>query len=94
MDLIFEIVFEILLEGSLEISSNKKISKWIRYPAIILLISFFSIIIFGLIFVGIKSLNNNLVMGIFLIALGLFFLIGIIVNIKKNYVKVKGKKKH
>ena len=32
MDFIIELVMELLLEGSIEISSNKKVSKWIRYP--------------------------------------------------------------
>lgn len=92
MDLLFEFIFELLLEGSVEISSNKKVSKWIRYPIIFLLAAFFSIIIFGIIIIGILSLKSNLGMGIFFILLGIFFLFGTINNIKKNYVKAKNKK--
>ena len=41
MEYLFEFIAELLLEGSLEISKNKKISKWIRYPLLITISLFF-----------------------------------------------------
>ncbi len=47
MELLLEIIFELILEGSTEVAKNRKISKWIRYP-IVVLISLFIIAIIGL----------------------------------------------
>lgn len=37
MELLMELITELLLEGSLEVAKSRRISKWIRYPAIALL---------------------------------------------------------
>ena len=42
MEFIIECILELLLEGSIEVLPNKKISKWIRYPLAIFVILFFS----------------------------------------------------
>lgn len=34
MDFIFELLFELIFEGALSVSSDKKVSKFIRYPLI------------------------------------------------------------
>lgn len=91
MDFIFELIFELIFEGSVEISSNKKISKWIRYPILAILISFFLIIILGLIFLGISFLHESILGGIIFIALGIFFLIGSIIKFKRTYLEEKNK---
>lgn len=41
MDLLFEIIMELFLEGSIEINSNERVSKWIRYPILVMLILLF-----------------------------------------------------
>ena len=94
MDLIFEIIFELIVEGSIEISSNKKISKFIRYPLIFLIVLFFGSIIFMLLYFGICGINKNLPMSLVLIALGLFFLIGSIIKFKKIYLEKKEDKEN
>lgn len=40
LDELFEFILELVVEGSIEISKNKKINKWIRYPLIALIIIF------------------------------------------------------
>ena len=52
MDLLIEIILELILEGSIEISSNRKVPKWIRYPLILILTILFSIIIVGIFILG------------------------------------------
>ena len=52
MDLLIEIILELILEGSIEISSNKKVPKWIRYPLIFIITALFLTIIIGILFLG------------------------------------------
>ena len=93
MEYIFEFVAELILEGSIEISSNKKISKWIRYPLIFLIILFFSTIIFGLLISGIIILKKNIAVGIFIIIVSIIMLIGSIIKFKNTYLKKSNKYK-
>ena len=53
MDDVIEFILELILEGTIEISSNKKVPKWIRYPLIALIVLIFAIVTFGLIIFGI-----------------------------------------
>lgn len=89
MDFIFEFIVELIFEGSIEISSNKKISKWIRYPILCILILFFSIIIFGLIIIGLILMKENFLISLLFIIIGLFLLIGSINKFKKIYLNKK-----
>lgn len=86
MEFIFELLVELLLEGSIEISSNRKLSKWIRYPLIILLILFFSTVIFGLLILGVLILKKNIAAGLFVIIVSLILLIGCIIKFKNIYI--------
>ncbi|MDD6224528.1 MAG: hypothetical protein PUB18_05990 [bacterium] len=92
MDFVIELVLELLLEGSMEISSNKKISKWIRYPILALLILFFASIIFGIIILGILIIPDNIFGGIFSITVGLFVLVMSIFQFRKKYLEILDKK--
>lgn len=87
MEYIIEAILDLILEGSMEISSNKKISKWIRYPLILFIILFYSIVIIGLFILGLMILKENILFGFFIIVLSLFMLIGSIVKFKKIYGK-------
>lgn len=89
MDFIFELIVELLVEGSFEVSSNKKLSKWIRYPILFLLILFFATIILGVLFLGFILLPNNILAAICMILLGLFMLIGSIVKFRKKFLTKK-----
>ena len=40
MDFILEFLLELVVEGGMEASGNKKLSRWIRYPRMILTILF------------------------------------------------------
>lgn len=93
MDFVFEIIFELVFEGSLEIAKSKKVSKWIRYPLIIL-ISLFLIFIIGIIgFIGVSLIvskeNYSIYGGIIVI---LFDIIVIIFGTKNIFKKIKSKK--
>ena len=89
MDIVFEFIVELIFEGCIEISSNKKISKWIRYPLIALIILFFIAIISLCFILGIKIIYSNKIAGLFCIAIGLLLMIGSIYKFRKIYLTRK-----
>lgn len=86
MDLLFSAIFELLLEGSIEASKSKRISKPIRYFLLGFAIGFFIIVIGLIIFLGVSILKNNLIGGIIIILFGLFLAIMSIIKFKKEYL--------
>ena len=86
MDILFEFIVELIFEGSIEISSNKKISKWIRYPLIVFIVLAFIAIIALCIIVGVKAMHSNKIVRLFLILIGIFLLIGSIWKFRKLYL--------
>ncbi len=82
-----EFLIEILLNLLLEVSKNKKISKFIRYPLIAIIILFFAIVIFGLMFIGIICLKNSIVGGLIILLFSILLLIMAILKFKKIYLE-------
>ncbi len=92
MELLLEIIFDLIVEGSAEVVKNRKISKWIRYP-IVVLISLFIIAIMGLLaFIGFalifKEDRYAKLGGILFLILDIILMISAIKNIKKE-IKMK-----
>ena len=84
MDFLIELIGDILIEGSFELATNKKVSKWIRCPILSLFIIFYSAIILGILFVGINTINENFWLSIFLIVVSLLLFVGTIIAIKRK----------
>ncbi|MGL5381329.1 MAG: hypothetical protein ACRDBA_15565 [Clostridium sp.] len=82
MYFLFEFILELLFEGATIASSNKKLSKYIRYPLICLLSFFFIIVCGGILFLGVKYLSVNKLMGITLICLSVGICCGSILKFK------------
>ena len=91
MEFLIEELLDLILEGSIEVSSNKKVPRCIRYPLIVIIILFFSIVIFGLLILGIALTKENLVAGILIILFSLILLIGWIVKFRKIYFNKRDK---
>ena len=89
MDFIIEFVIELLLEESIEISSNKKVSKWIRYPLILFIVTIFMGIILLIFYLGFSLLNKNMLVAILILIIGVFMLISAIIKFKKLYIEKK-----
>lgn len=90
MDFLIEILLELVFEGSIEISSNKKVPKWIRYPAIIFISLFLGVVIFGLIGTGIYVIvNGNIPVGTMILIIGLVLLTFTIIDFRKKYIDKK-----
>ena len=87
MDFIFELILELILEGSIEVSKNTKIYKPIRYFFLLLIIFFFIGVIGLVFFTGILIINDNLIAVIFIIGIGIFMLIASIIKFRKIYFK-------
>lgn len=97
VDILFEIIADIFGELLFETASNKKISPWIRYPALILA-CLLCISLFALIgYVGIRALFSHealrIVLGLFLVAFDIFFAVYFIVKVKKDIKKDIEKKR-
>lgn len=84
MDFLIELIGEILIEGSFSLATCKKVSKWIRYPLLGLLIIFYSIIIFGILFIAINSIDDNPILSIVLIIISIILFIGTIVAVRRK----------
>ncbi len=88
MELLIELIFELILEGSTEVAKNKKISKWIRYPIAMILILFITAILSLLIFLGFELIFQEdkfaILGGIFFLIISIIFIISLIRNIRKE----------
>jgi len=89
MDDVIEIILDLLLEGGMEIASNNKISKWIRYPIIFLISIVFIFVILLIMYFGYIILKNNRFIGLLVIILGIIMFILSIKKFKKMYFSKK-----
>ena len=84
MDFLLEILFELVAEGTVELSKSSRVPKYIRYPLFAVIVLFY-IAVIGLVFgVGILSLRQNVLLGILFIALGVFMLVMIVLKLNKK----------
>lgn len=83
MDIVFEALVDLFLEGTFELTKNKKVSKWIRYPLMVIISLIFAFII-GLVFLLSYALfNQSKIISLLLFGVGIFFLIGTIYKLRK-----------
>ena len=86
MDFLFELLFDLIADGTFELSKSKKVPKYIRYPLIVIIVLFFIAAIGVTLLAGLLSLKENLLLGIIFIALALFLLIMGVVKFRKVYI--------
>lgn len=89
MDLLLEFILDLVLESSIEIAKDKKISKWIRYPVAFLLSLFIIavlciIFIVGIVFIMDEEINIKLAGALFIV-----FDIILIISAIKKVIKYK-----
>lgn len=90
MEIIFEILFDLAFEGSIEAISSKKVPKVIRYLLIFLIVGFISAIILMLLICGtMMIMGSSKVAGILFVALGIVFLVSAIHKARQIYLKHK-----
>lgn len=90
MEFIFELLLELILDGTLAMSQSKKVPKIIRYPLICIIIFLFLGVSFVIFYTGILAYQKiNKVVGIFLMVISIIFIITGIIKFKKTYLQKK-----
>lgn len=75
MELFFEFIFSLIFEGSLELGTDKKLRKPVRFLAMLVFFLCFGGILLFLLFIGISILkNNSMAGGILFILFDIFLL--------------------
>ena len=87
MELLIEFLVDLILEGSLEISEDEKMPKWIRYICLTIVTLVFGAVTIGLFILGIYVGKENIYVGIFLILIALILLISGILKFGKKYIQ-------
>ncbi len=87
MEILFEFIFELLFEGSVEVAKSRSLSKWIRYPVIALLsLCFIAVVLLFFvlgIFLIIKNESYSLFLGLVFLIIDVLFVVSIIKKIKE-----------
>lgn len=89
MEILIEVLCEVVLDGIVELITNKKVSKWIRCPLTIIFLSFYLVIIA---LIGALSINlwpKTLIAAIIFMVIDLLLIIGLILIVKKVVSKQK-----
>lgn len=87
MEFIFEFIFELLFECGEELCKTPKVSKWIRYPILVLFFLMYAGIVFLIFFISWISWKENILGSIVMAALGIFFIAGMARKVWKEYLK-------
>jgi len=92
MDFIIELVLEIVIDGTIELSSNKKVPSIIRYPLIAIITVLTIGIIIVMLLAGILFLKESIIIGIILMVIAIALIISLIVKSRKIYLEKKKNK--
>lgn len=92
MDIILEFLLELVVDGGIEASGNKNLSRWIRYPLMVLVILFFCAVISLIFYMGILVCTEKPAASVLLFLLGLFLLVGTILKFRKLYMTKQPKR--
>ena len=85
MDIVLEFFLELIVDGGIEASGNKKLSRWIRYPLIALVVLFFGAVIAMMFYLAFGLSSDEPVASVILSLLGLFFMVGTVLKFRKLY---------
>ncbi|OUP46382.1 hypothetical protein [Pseudoflavonifractor sp. An187] len=85
MDIVLEFFLELIVDGGIEASGNKKLSRWIRYPLIALVVLFFGAVIAMMFYLAFGLSSNEPVASVAFSSLGVFLLVGTLLKFRKLY---------
>ena len=89
VDFLFELLMELIAEGTVALSKSIKVPKYIRYPMIGLIVLFFIAVIAVVLITGVLMLAQSLLLGLVMIALAIVMLVMGVVEFKKTYLARK-----
>ena len=87
MEFLIEFLVDLILEGSMEISEDEKMPKWLRYICLTIVTLFFGAVTIGLFILGVYVGKENIYAGIFFILIAFILLISGIVKFEKKYIQ-------
>ena len=87
MEFLIEFLVELILEGSMEISEDEKMPKWLRYICLTIVTLVFGAVIVGLFVLGIYVGKENIYAGIFFILIAFILLILGIFKFERKYIE-------
>lgn len=87
MEFILEFILELLFEGGQELCKSPKVSKWIRYPILVLFFLMYAAIVFLIFFVSWILWKENVLGSIVMASLGIFFIVGMARKVWMEYQK-------
>ena len=94
IEFIIEFILELIVDGGIELTKSKKVSKWIRYPIVGITLIITTGIFALLFFIGFGLLNETIVGGLVILGLTIFLLILAIHKLRKVYAEVKDEKEN
>ena len=90
MDILIELMIDLLFDAGLEVTKNKKINKWIRFPLILLILLFLIVVVVGLIYFGLRLIQSKddraIAFGVLLILFVFIIFIVFIQNILEEFL--------
>lgn len=92
MEILVEFLLELVVDGGIEASGNKNLSRWIRYPLMVLVILFFCAVIALVFYMGVSVYTEEPVASVLFCLLGLFLLVGTILKFRKLYMTKQPKR--
>lgn len=89
MDLLVEFVFDLVFELSEEAVKSKRLSKWIRYPLLVLISLLYIFVILIILLVGITMLKEMALAGILFIIFDIAMIYLTVKKFKNEYLNRK-----
>ena len=89
MEDILEAIAEILWDGAFALSTDNRLPKWVRYPAIGLIVLLFAAVVAVILMVGILMLRRVWFVGLLFLGLGVFFAYWGIRKFRRVYILKK-----
>ena len=86
MEFFVEILLELILEGTMEASQNKKVPKLVRVVPIVLISAFYLSVIGLILFIGVTCWKTNKIGGLIIITIGSVIFIMAAVKFRKIYL--------
>ena len=87
MEFLIEFLVDLILEGSMEISEDERMPKWLRYICLTIVTLVFSAVTIGLFILGVYVGKENIYAGIFFILIAFILLISGIIKFEKKYIE-------
>lgn len=84
MEIIFEVLVELVGEIVVECAKSKRLSKWIRYPLIALIVLFWVAVIGLMLFIGIKSYSTDRAISLICLGLAAIFILFSVIRLVKG----------